>query len=90
MKKTLLFLFGVAAWLILVNLFVATGSDFQEFLSINENTENEKTANEKAQCKECRAKYRDEKLARAYSSNPDSSSLGSLLDSKGLLESCQG
>ena len=47
MKKTMLFLFGVAAWLILVNLFVATGSDFQEFLSINESTENEKTANEK-------------------------------------------
>tara|TARA_B100000427_G_scaffold318075_1_gene314850 strand:+ start:333 stop:524 length:192 start_codon:yes stop_codon:yes gene_type:complete len=48
--KTLLFLFGVAAWLILVNLFVATGSDFQEFLSINENNENnenEKTANER-------------------------------------------
>ncbi len=44
MKKTLMFLFGVAAWLILVNLFVATGSDFQEFLSINEN---EKTANER-------------------------------------------
>ena len=43
----MLFLFGVAAWLILVNLFVATGSDFQEFLSINENTENEKTADEK-------------------------------------------
>ena len=42
------------------------------------------------QCKECRAKYRDEKLERAYSSNPDSSPLGSLLDSKGLLESCQG
>tara|TARA_Y100001968_G_scaffold19805_1_gene15554 strand:+ start:5726 stop:5887 length:162 start_codon:yes stop_codon:yes gene_type:complete len=39
-----MFLFGVAAWLILVNLFVATGSDFQEFLSINEN---EKTANER-------------------------------------------
>ena len=47
MKKTLLFLFGVAAWLILVKLFVATGSDFQEFLTINENTENEKTANER-------------------------------------------
>ena len=44
MKKTLLFMFGVAAWLILVNLFVATGSNFQEFLSINEN---EKTANER-------------------------------------------
>ena len=42
MKKTLMFLFGVAAWLILVNLFVATGSDFQEFLSINEKTANER------------------------------------------------
>ena len=42
------------------------------------------------QCKECRAKYRDEKLERAYSSNPDSCPLGSILDSKGLLESCQG
>lgn len=47
MKRTLLFLFGVAAWLILVNLLVATGSDFREFVSINENTENEKTANER-------------------------------------------
>ncbi|MGB0559262.1 MAG: hypothetical protein ACPGKO_05670 [Pseudohongiellaceae bacterium] len=47
MKKSLLFLFGIAAWLILLNLFVATGSDFQEFLSVNENTENEKTANER-------------------------------------------
>ena len=43
----MLFLLGVAAWLILVNLFVATGSDFQEFLSINENNENEETANER-------------------------------------------
>ena len=47
MKKTLLFLFGIAAWLILVNLFVATGSDFQEFLSINENTENKETTEER-------------------------------------------
>ena len=47
MKKTLLFLFGIAAWLILVNLFVATGSDFQEFLSIDENTENKKTTDER-------------------------------------------
>ena len=47
MKKTLLFLFGIAAWLILVNLFVATGSDFQEFLSINENTDNKKTTDER-------------------------------------------
>ncbi len=47
MKKILLFLFGVAAWLILVNLFVATGSDFQEFLSINENTENKETTEER-------------------------------------------
>tara|TARA_Y100000766_G_scaffold275255_1_gene278075 strand:+ start:164 stop:349 length:186 start_codon:yes stop_codon:yes gene_type:complete len=46
-KKILLFLFGVAAWLILVNLFVATGSDFQEFLSINENTENKETTEER-------------------------------------------
>ena len=43
-----------------------------------------------AQRKECRAKYRDEKLAHAYSSNLDSSRLGGLLDSKGLLESRQG
>ncbi len=47
MKKILLFLFGVAAWLILVNLFVATGSDFQKFLSINENTENKETTEER-------------------------------------------
>ena len=47
MKKTLLFLFGVTAWLTLLNLFVATGSDFQEFLSINENTKNEKTTDER-------------------------------------------
>ena len=47
MKKILLFLFGVAAWLILVNLFVATGSDFQKFLSINENTENKETIEER-------------------------------------------
>jgi len=46
-KKILLFLFGVAAWLILVNLFVATGSDFQKFLSINENTENKETIEER-------------------------------------------
>ena len=38
MKKTLLFLVGVTAWLILVNLFVATGSDFQEILSTREDT----------------------------------------------------
>lgn len=37
MKKTLLFLVGVTAWLILVNLLVATGSDFQEVLSTSEN-----------------------------------------------------
>ena len=47
MKKTILCLFGLASRLILVNLFVATGSDSHEFLSINENTENEKTADEK-------------------------------------------
>ena len=47
MKKTMLFLFGVAAWLILVNLLVSTGIDFQEFLSINDNNENEETANER-------------------------------------------
>ena len=47
MKKTLLSLFGLAAWLILVNLFVATGSDFQELLSINEDTENKKTTDER-------------------------------------------
>ena len=38
MKKTLLFLVGVTAWLILVNLFVATGSDLQEVLSTSEDT----------------------------------------------------
>jgi len=39
MKKALLFFIGVIAWLFLVNLFVATGDEFGDILSTQEDSE---------------------------------------------------
>ena len=39
MKKALLFFIGVIAWLLLVNLFVATGDEFGDILSSQEGSE---------------------------------------------------
>ena len=39
MKKALLFFIGVIAWLFLVNLFVATGDEFGDILSAQEDSE---------------------------------------------------
>ena len=39
MKKALLFFIGVIAWLFLVNLFVATGDEFEDILSTQEGSE---------------------------------------------------
>ena len=38
MKKALLFFIGVIAWLVLVNLFVATGDEFGDILSTQEDS----------------------------------------------------
>tara|TARA_Y100000739_G_scaffold116659_1_gene100305 strand:+ start:329 stop:514 length:186 start_codon:yes stop_codon:yes gene_type:complete len=38
MKKALLFFIGVIAWLFLVNLFVATGDEFGDILSTQEDS----------------------------------------------------
>ena len=39
MKKALLFFIGVIAWLLLINLFVATGDEFGDILSTQEGSE---------------------------------------------------
>ena len=39
MKKALLFFIGVIAWLVLLNLFVATGDEFGDILSTQEGSE---------------------------------------------------
>ena len=38
MKKALLFFIGVIAWLVLLNLFVATGDEFGDILSTQEDS----------------------------------------------------
>jgi len=38
MKKALLFFIGVIAWLVLLNLFVATGDEFGNILSTQEDS----------------------------------------------------
>tara|TARA_B000000475_G_scaffold203890_1_gene166139 strand:+ start:106 stop:291 length:186 start_codon:yes stop_codon:yes gene_type:complete len=38
LKKALLFFIGVIAWLFLVNLFVATGDEFGDILSTQEDS----------------------------------------------------